>query len=132
MEKKTSFAICSYIQLQKLIESKKNKKKVLIIFIKNYLIKGFGIDWLRTFIKLINKNCREFKIKFYVDSGKDYGLSLLIIKENIDYIKLSSNKIILNKIKQIAKKNKVVLNPNFNVVDLTKIKNIQKKLKIKL
>ena len=33
---------------------------------------------------------------------------------------------------QIAKKNKVLLNPTFDVVDLTKIKNIQKKLNIKL
>ena len=29
-------------------------------------------------------------------------------------------------------KNKVLLNPTFDVVDLTKIKNIQKKLKMKL
>ena len=42
------------------------------------------------------------------------------------------NNLILNKINQIAKKNKVLLNPTFDVVDLTKIKNIQKKLKIKL
>ena len=45
---------------------------------------------------------------------------------------LKNNKIILNKINQIAKQNKVLLNPTFDVVDLTKIKNIQKKLKIKL
>ena len=31
-----------------------------------------------------------------------------------------------------VEKNKVLLNPTFDVVDLTKIKNIQKKLKIKL
>ena len=49
----------------------------------------------------------------------------LLIRQNIDYIKLKSNDILLKKINQIAKKNKVLLNPNFNVVDLTKIKNIE-------
>ena len=53
----------------------------------------------------------------------DYGLSILIMRENIDYLKIKTNKEILKKINQIAKKNKVVLNPNFNVVDISKIKN---------
>ena len=52
-----------------------------------------------------------------------------ILKINGPYISpILNNKIILNKINQIAKKNKVLLNPTFDVVDLTKIKNIQKKL----
>ena len=68
-------------------------------------------------------NYSEHNIKFYVDAGNNYGLSILVLNENIDYLKLNSNKIILNKIKQIAKKNKVLLNPNFDVVDLSKIKN---------
>ena len=42
---------------------------------------------------------------------------------------IKNNKFVLNKINQIAKKNKVLLNPTFDVVDLTKIKNIQKKLR---
>ena len=44
------------------------------------------------------------------------------MKENIHYLKIKTNKIILEKIKQIAKKNKVLLNPNFNIVDTRKIK----------
>jgi len=119
------FSVSSYSQIEKLLESKKTKT-ILIIYIKSNLIKGFGIDWLRVLINLIKKNYKQFKIKFYVDSGTDYGLSILIIRENIDYLKLRSNKIILSKINQMAKKNKVVLNPNFNVVDLSKIKNFRK------
>tara|TARA_B100000965_G_scaffold398663_1_gene417168 strand:+ start:246 stop:632 length:387 start_codon:yes stop_codon:yes gene_type:complete len=119
------FSVSSYSQIEKLLESKKTKT-ILIIYIKSNLIKGFGIDWLRVLINLIKKNYKQFKIKFYVDSGTDYGLSILIIRENIDYLKLRSNRIILNKINQMAKKNKVVLNPNFNVVDLSKIKNFRK------
>ena len=96
------------------------------------MIKGFGVEWLKSLINYIEKKYKNHNIKFFVDSGYNQGLSVLLIQENIDYIKLKNNIIVLNKINQIAKKNKVLLNPNFNVVDLTKIKNIQKKLKIKL
>ena len=52
-----------------------------------------------------------------------------MLRENIDYLKLKSNIVVLKKINQIAKKNKVLLNPDFDVVDLTKLKNY-KQLKI--
>ncbi len=120
------FSISSYFDFENFIKYKKHKKKILIIFVKNYLIKGLGVEWLNTLINLIKKNYEYHNIKIYVDSGNDYGLSILLMREDIDYLKLRSNKIILNKIKQIAKKNKVVLNPNFNVVDVSKIKNYEK------
>ena len=123
MLQRRGFSINTYLQLEELIKLKSNKRKILIIFIKNYLIKGFGINWLNTFIKMVKKNYSQQNIKFFVDAGNDYGLSILMLRENIDYLKLRSNKIILNKINQIAKKNKVLLNPNFNIVDVTKIKN---------
>ncbi len=126
MIKRNCFSIKTYLQFEKLIQIKKNKNKVLVIYIKNYLIKGFGIEWLKTLQKLIKKNYSKYNIKFYVDVGYDYGLSILIIKEDIDYLKLKSNKIILKKINQIAKKNKVVLNPNFDVVEVSKITNYRK------
>ena len=123
MLKKKCFSINNYIELEKLIHFKKDKKKILVIFIKHFLIIGFGVKWLNTLIKLTKKNYPEYNIKFYIDSGQDYGLSILILKENINYLKLKSNKIILNKINQIAKKNKVLLNPNFDIVEVSK-KNI--------
>ncbi len=123
------FSINTLFELDNLIKLKINRKKILILFIKNYLVSGFGVEWLNTFIKLVNKKYSQYNIKFFVDAGNDYGLSLLILRENIDYLKLRSNKIILEKVNQIAKKNKVVLNPTFNVVDLSKIKNY-KNLKI--
>ncbi len=123
MLQRRCFSINTYLQLEELIKLKSNKRKILIIFIKNYLIKGFGINWLNTFIQMVKKNYSQQNIKFFVDAGNDYGLSILMLRENIDYLKLRSNKIILNKINQIAKKNKVLLNPNFNIVDVTKIKN---------
>ena len=125
MTNKKCFAISNYNQLKTLIKIRKKSKKISIIFIKNYLIKGLGVDWLKTLIYLIVINNKNHKIKFFVDSGYDYSLSILLIRQYIDYIKLKSNDILLKKINQIAKKNKVLLNPNFNVVDLTKIKNIE-------
>ena len=132
MPKKICFAVSTLTQIENLIELRKSKFKTSIILIKYFLIKGFGIEWLRSLINLTNKKYKMHNIKFFVDSGYDQGLSILLTHENVDYIKLKNNKIVLNKINQIAKKNKVLLNPNFNVVDLTKIKNIQKKLNIKL
>ncbi len=129
MLKKRCFSINSYLQFEKLIKYKNNKKRILIVFIKNYLIKGFGVDWLEILIKSINKKYSKYNIRFFIDSGNDYGLSIQIMELNIDYLKLRSNKIIMNKINQIAKKNKVLLNPDFNVVELSKIKNF-KNLKI--
>ena len=123
VSEKICYSINTYDQFQKLVGLKKNKRKILIIFIKNYLITGLGIDWLNALIKLAKKNYSKYNIKFYVDAGNDHGLSILIIRENIHYLKLRSNKIILNKINDIAKKNKVLLNPNFDVVDLAKIRN---------
>ena len=126
MIKRRCYSINTFLQFEKLVKQKKNKRKILVIFIKKYLVAGFGVDWLNTLIKLINTNYKDYNIKFYVDAGSDYGLSILILKENIDYLKLRSNEIILKKINQIAKKNKVLLNPNFNVLELSKIKNYEK------
>jgi len=129
--KKICFAVSTLTQIESLIELRRSKYKTSIIFIKYFLIKGLGIEWLGTLTKYIKNKYKTHNIKFFVDSGNDQGLSILLTHENIDYLKLKNNKIILNKINQIAKKNKVLLNPTFDVVDLTKIKNIQKKLKTK-
>ena len=48
--------------------------------------------------------------------------------EKIDYLKLKSNPIILSKIKNIAFKNRVLLNPSFTIVDCRNRKNINLKL----
>ena len=132
MPKKICFAVSTLTQIESLIEIRSLKFKTTIIFVKYFLIKGFGIEWLRTLINYIKNKYKTHNIKLFVDSGYDQGLSILLSQENIDYLKLKNNKTVINKINQITKKNKVLLNPTFDVVDLTKIKNIQKKLKIKL
>ena len=132
MPKKICFAVSTLTQIESLIEIRRLKFKTSIIFVKYFLIKGFGIEWLRTLINYVKNKYKTHNIKLFVDSGYDQGLSILLTQENIDYLKLKNSKTVLKKINQIAKKNKVLLNPTFDVVDLTKIKNIQKKLKIKI
>ena len=47
----------------------------------------------------------------------------------IEYIKLRGNIDILTKIKNIANKNRVLLNPSFNIVDCRNRKNINSIIK---
>ena len=101
------FSINTYLQLEKIIQLRKNKRRKLVVFIKNYLVKGFGINWLSAFINLVKEKFPEQNIKFFVDAGNDYGLSILILREKIDYLRLKSNLQILKKINQIAKKIKL-------------------------
>ncbi len=118
MPKRKCFSINNFFQLEKLIEEKKNKQKIIIIFIADNLVSGFGLEWLRTFIILTKNKYKNINIKFYIDSGSNSGLSVMLLKENINYLKLRSNKTILGKINSISKKNKVVLNPNFIVEEV--------------
>ena len=77
-----------------------------------------------------NKFNIEYKNSFeiYVDANYNFGLAIELIDLKTHYIKLKSNQIILKKINQIAKKNKVLLNPSFRIVDLCNIKNISRKI----
>ena len=63
MNKLNCYEINSYDQFITIIKEKKDKRKILIIYIKNYLIKGLGISWLRTLIKLINTKYKSYNIK---------------------------------------------------------------------
>ena len=47
----------------------------------------------------------------------------------VDYINIRSDEDTMKRLKQIAKINKVSVNPKFSIVDLKKIKNIDLKIK---
>ena len=70
---------------------------------------------------------KDFKI--FVDVKKNYGLFISLIEERINYIAVKGNENSIERLTQIAKLNKVVINPSFSVVDLSKSKNISLKLK---
>ena len=127
-KKNICFAICTYTQAEELIIEANKKNIKPIIFIKYYLVRGFGIYWIKTLQKLLTKSFNKNAFKLYVDSSNDCGLSIDLIRLKINYIKLRSNQKLLYKIKQIAKKNNVLLNPSFRIIELSNIKNISRKI----
>ena len=127
-DKDFCFAVNTFKKAEEVIIEKNKNNIKPIIFIKYYLLRGFGIDWIKTLQILLTLSCPRNSFKLYVDANTDYGLSIELIKTKIHYIKLRTNPKILKKIKQIAKKNKVLLNPSFRIVDLSNIKNIRRKI----
>ena len=92
------------------------------------MINGFGSDWLKEFNILLEKRFSKKTFKMYVDCKKNYGLFINLVEQKIDYLKVDAKKETLKRLNQIAKKNKVSLNPEFSVLNLSKIKKIDIKI----
>ena len=122
------FAVNTLKQAEEtILEANKNNIKP-IIFIKYYIVKGFGVDWIKALQLLLASSFSQNSFKLYVDANTDYGFIIELISIKINYIKLRCKDKIIKKINQIAKKNKVLLNPSFRIVDLSNIKNISRKI----
>lgn len=111
-----------------IFEAKMHKIRPIIHF-KYYIIKGFGSEFILYFQKMLISKFGKSSFKFFVDCGNDSSLAVNMASKKIEYIKLRGNSIILEKIKYITDKNRVLLNPSFNVVDCRKIKNLKSKIK---
>ena len=116
-----AFTINTLNQAEDIILEAKNYKIKPILHFKNYILKGFGSDFILTFQNILNSKFGNSSFKIFVDCGFDSSLS--------EYIKLRGNSLILKKIKDIANKNRVLLNPSFNIVDCRNIKNVNLKIK---
>ena len=127
--KNHSFIINSYFQAVKTIIVCHNNKILPIIYIKYFIINGLGSDWLKEFNILLGKQFSKKAFKLCVECKQNYGLFINLVEQKIDYLIVDAKKGTLNKLKQIAKKNKVSLNPKISVLDLSKIKNIDLKIK---
>ena len=95
------------------------------------MVNGFGPDWIKEFNNLLEQKFSKKKFKLFVDCKKNYALFINLVEQKIDYLKVDAKKETYNRLKQIANRNKVLLNPQFNVIDLSKIKNIDLKIKRK-
>ena len=104
------------------------KKIMPIFFVKFYLINRFGPDWIVEFRNLLLKKFNNNKFKLFIDCKKNYGLFINLVQQKIDYLKIEGDKKTLIRLDQIAQKNKISLNPKFDIIDLTKIKNIELKI----
>lgn len=129
ISKKYCFSFHSYDQALDIIKEC-NKKKILpILYCQYYLINSLGINWLISLKEMLEKDFKNKKFKIFVDVKNNYGLFMDIIESKISFIKVNANKNMLKKLEEIAKINKVLINPEFSIVDLSKIKNANIKFK---
>ena len=124
-----AFTINTLEEAESVILASKSFKIKPILYFKKYFLLGFGAEFILTFRKILITRFGKSNFKLFIDCGSDQSLAIKIANEKIDYLKLKSNSIILSKIKNIAFKNRVLLNPSFNIVDCRNRKNISLKLK---
>ena len=124
-----AFNINTLQQAEKIILETKIYKDKPILHFKYYILSGFGPEYILTIQKILIAKFGKSSFKLSIDCGFDSSLSIRMAIKKIKYIKLRGNSIILKKIRGIANKNRVLLNPSFNIVDCRNIKNIQLKIK---
>jgi len=128
LSKEYCFKISSYIQAKEILDICYKKKIEPIFFINHNLAVGLGSSWLKELINMLNNEFGNKNFKIYVDTKKNYGLFLDLIDKKIDYLGVKANKILIKKLSELAKLNRVLINPDFSIVDISKIKNIISKL----
>ena len=116
------FSFTNYNHTAEIIKTCNNKNIKPVLFINNKLISDLGIEWLNSLNVMLNNQKKLKNYKLYVDVKKNYGLFISLVEKGIDYIKIETSKENINKIKEIAKLNKVLINPRFSVVDPLKSK----------
>ena len=116
------FSFTNYNHTAEIIKNCNNTNLKPVLFINNKLISGLGVDWLNSLRTMLNTQKKLNNFKLYVDVKKNYGLFISLVEKRIDYIKIETSKENINKIKEIAKLNKVLINPRFSVVDPLKSK----------
>ena len=124
-----AFTINTLEEAESVILASKSFKIKPILYFKKYFLLGFGAEFILTFRKILITRFGKSNFKLFIDCGSDQSLAIKMANEKIDYLKLKSNSIILSKIKNIAFKNRVLLNPSFNIVDCRNRKNINLKLR---
>ena len=116
------FSFTNYNHTAEIIKTCNNKNIKPVLFINNKLISDLGIEWLNSLDVMLNTQKKLKNYKLYVDVKKNYGLFISLVEKGIDYIKIETSKENICKIKEIAKLNKVLINPQFSVVDPLKSK----------
>ena len=116
------FSFTNYNHTAEIIKTCNNKNIKPVLFINNKLISDLGIEWLNSLDVMLNTQKKLKNYKLYVDVKKNYGLFISLVEKGIGYIKIETSKENISKIKEIAKLNKVLINPQFSVVDPLKSK----------
>tara|TARA_B100000029_G_scaffold303458_1_gene296242 strand:- start:676 stop:1104 length:429 start_codon:yes stop_codon:yes gene_type:complete len=124
-----AFTINTLEQAENIILESKKYKITPILHLKKYFLIGFGVEFIFTFQNMLISKFGKSSFKLYIDCGFDQSLAISMVARRIDFLKLNSNSIILSKIKNISEKNRVLLNPSFNIVDCRNRKNLKPILK---
>lgn len=126
------FTVNSFLQAIYIITICKKKRIIPILFVKYYIINGLGIAWLSEFIDMLKEQFKSKDFKIYVEAKKNYGLFISLVEQKIDYINVKADQQTLKRLREIAKLNKVLINPTFSIVDLSKLKNVKNKIEKKI
>ena len=124
-----AFTISKLDQAEEIILETKIYKIKPVLHFKYYILSGFGPEYVLILKKMLISKFGKSSFKLFIDCGFDSSLSIRMALKKIEYIKLRGNTIILKKIRDITNKNRVLLNPSFNIVDCRNIKNINLKIK---
>ena len=124
-----AFTINTLEEAESVILGSKTYKIKPVLHFKKYLLLGFGAEFILTFREILISKFGKSNFKLFVDCGSDQSLAIKMANEKINYLKLKNNNIVLSKIKNIAFKNRVLLNTSFNIVDCRNRKHINLKLK---
>ena len=124
-----AFTISKIDQAEDIILETKIYKIKPVLHFKYYILSGFGPEYVLIMKKMLISMFGKSSFKLFIDCGFDSSLSIRMALKKIEYIKLRGNTIILKKIRDITNKNRVLLNPSFNIVDCRNIKNINLKIK---
>ncbi len=124
-----AFTINTLEEAESIILESKNYKIKPVLHFKKYFLLGFGPEFILTFRDMLISKFGKSNFKLFVDCGFNQSLAIRMANEKINFLKLKNNSLILSKINNIANKNRVLLNPSFNIVDCRNRKNINLKLK---
>ena len=124
-----AFTINTLEEAESVILGSKNYKIKPVLHFKKYFLLGFGPEFILTFRDMLISKFGKSNFKLFVDCGFNQSLAIRMANEKINFLKLKNNSLILSKINNIANKNRVLLNPSFNIVDFRNRKNINLKLK---
>jgi len=124
-----AFTINTLEEAESVILGSKNYKIKPVLHFKKYFLLGFGPEFILTFRDILITKFGKSNFKLFVDCGFNQSLAIRMANEKINFLKLKNNSLILSKINNIANKNRVLLNPSFNIIDCRNRKNINLKLK---
>ena len=126
------FNVNNIYQAIETLSISKSKNIIPIFCIKFFLIDGLGLDWIVEFKNLLLKKFNKKNFKIHVNCRKDYGLFINLVQHNLDFLQVKADYKTLTRLKNIAKKNKVIVNPKISIINLSNIKNIRLKIQKKI